>query len=195
VDRDADASALAARVLRSDPTVGAVRLVCIDGPAGAGKTSLAARLVAALEPLVGVVPVVRGDDVYEGWAVVEGCRDRVDAFAALGPQLLTWLVQPWELGRPGSHPVWDWYAGSWGASRSVPAAAVVVLEGVGLAGAALRERATLAAWVDTRGNRLHRVLERDGDALREEMLEWQRDEQRWFARDATRAGCTVRLTT
>lgn len=41
-------SELAGRVLATPPRLGSVRLVCVDGPAGSGKTTLADRLATAL---------------------------------------------------------------------------------------------------------------------------------------------------
>jgi uridine kinase len=187
---------LADRIAVAPPSVGPVRLVCVDGPAGAGKTSFAADLVRALEAAHGPVPVVHGDDVYEGWDVVAGEADRVSAFAALARRLDVWLIEPFRRGGDALLPTWDWYAGAWGATHVVPAAPVVVLEGVGLAARALREHATLTVWLDAdSGVRLERVLARDGAALREEMLAWQRDEARWHALDGTRAAADVRLST
>jgi uridine kinase len=195
VGLEEDAAAVAARALRSAPALGPVRLLCVDGPAGAGKTTLAVALVAELEPLVGPVPVVHGDDVYEGWPVVAGTPDRVDAFPLLAERLEQRLLSPWRRGADGEHPVWDWYAGAWGPTRTLPARPVAILEGVGLGAAALRAHAVVSVWVATRADRLARVLERDGADLDEQMRGWQVDEQRWFERDGTRAGATVRITT
>lgn len=187
---------LAARVSAAAPSVGPVRLVCVDGPAGAGKTSFAADLVRALAPTFGEVPVVHGDEVYEGWAVVAGEPDRVAAFAVLADRLDAWLLEPFRRGQDARLPTWDWYAGSWGVMVTVPPAPVVVLEGVGLAAHGLRENAVLTVWVDADDElRLDRVLARDGAGIRTEMLAWQRDEARWHELDGTRAAADVRIST
>lgn len=187
------------RILDFAPLVGAVRLVCVDGPAGSGKTSLAGDLAVALESLVpqaGPVPVVHGDSVYEGWDVVASAPDRVEAFDLLGSRLEGWLVDAWSDGRAGRHPVWDWSVGAWGDEVEVAAAPVVVLEGVGLAGARLRRHAVLSVWVEADpGVRLARVLERDGESLRDPMTTWQVDEDLWHARDRTRESADVRVST
>ena len=70
---DAVVSSVVASVLAAPPTLGAGRLVCVDGPAGAGKTTLAAALDRAfrdaLRPSVpATVQTLHMDDVYEGWA-------------------------------------------------------------------------------------------------------------------------------
>ena len=189
----------AARVLGCEPRVGAVRLVCIDGPAGSGKTSLAGDLAAALtaaRPQLGDVPVVHGDEVYEGWRVVADAPDRVQAFGLLAWRIRTWLLDPWRDGRTGRHPTWDWQRDRWGADTEVAARPVVILEGVGLAAAALREHAVLSIWLEADPDvRLARVLSRDGEQLRAQMTSWQHDEHEWHRLDRTRDSADVRVTT
>jgi uridine kinase len=189
-----DLDAVVARVRAARPTVGPVRLVLVDGPAGSGKTTVAAALASALED----APVVHADELYEGWAVVAGRAEPADAFAALAERISGWLLDAWEQGRPGEHPVWDWTRDRWTSEpRSVPAASVVVLEGVGMAAASLRARAVAAIWVEhpDPAERLRRVLARDGAALEAQMRRWQDEESCWFAHDGTRAGCTETLPT
>jgi uridine kinase len=189
----------AARVLGCEPRVGPVRLVCIDGPAGSGKTSLAGELAAALvaaRPELGEVPVVHGDEVYEGWDVVAAAPDRVHAFGLLAGRLDAWLLAPWREGRSGRHPAWDWHDARWGDDVEVATHPVVILEGVGLGAAALRANAVLTIWVDADAEvRLARVLARDGEQLRAQMTSWQRDENEWHRRDRTRDSADVRITT
>lgn len=187
----------AEQVAVAAPGVGAVRLVCIDGPSGSGKTTTAAALAGALEPLVGEVPVVHGDELYEGWAVVAEAPDRLAAFAALAARVDTWLLEPWRRGSAGAHPRWDWHAGRWGGAVDVPVAPVVILEGVALGARPLRAQAALSVWVEAADDdvRLPRVLARDGDALRSEMERWLVDEAAWHRQDGTRDGADARLVT
>lgn len=181
------------RIALADPTVGDVRLVCVDGPSGSGKTTLAAALASALQPAFGDVPVVHGDDLYEGWAVVAGAPDRVSAFDVLSGRVGMWLLERWRHGYPGAHPRWDWYADRWGEPVDVPLSPVVVLEGVGLGARALRAHAALTVWVEAADDavRLDRVLTRDGEGLRAEMEGWLLDEAAWHRHDGTRAGADV----
>lgn len=191
-----DVRALAARVLAARAAAGPVRLVCVDGPSGSGKTTLAAALVSELAAYVGDVPVVHGDDVYEGWDVAADEPDPVRAFTILGERLLAGLVLPWCAGRAGEHSVWDWHAGRWGAPRTVPTASVVVLEGVGLGGAALRPYASLVVWLDADpATRAARVAERDGSQVDAHMDAWRARETAWHRADRTAEHSDVRLVT
>ena len=189
-----DLDRLARRVRAAAPTVGAVRLVVVDGPAGSGKTTVAAGLAQRL----GDVPVVHADELYEGWSVVAGVEDPVAAFSTLAERVVAQLLVPWAEDRAGEHRVWDWVHGRWSPGlRTVPPAPVVVLEGVGLGAAVLRARAVAAVWVEhpDAAERLRRVLARDGAALEERMRRWQRAEAAWFAHDGTRAGSTDLVAT
>ena len=56
-------AALAEQVRAAPAKLGRTRLVCIDGPAGAGKTTFAARLADALVP---DAVVLHMDDLYDG---------------------------------------------------------------------------------------------------------------------------------
>jgi Holliday junction resolvasome RuvABC ATP-dependent DNA helicase subunit len=46
-----------------EPTLGATRLVCIDGPAGSGKTTLGTLVAASVG-----AQLVHGDDLMAGWS-------------------------------------------------------------------------------------------------------------------------------
>lgn len=174
---DGLAAALAARVRTSEPRLGGVRLVCVDGPAGAGKTTLAGLLAAALD-----APVVHLDDLYEGWSGLDGVFARLDA------QVLT----PLAAGRPGRYQRYDWHAGRFDDWVDVPLTGTLVVEGCGSAPRALAGRAVLVAYVDAPADlRLERGLVRDGEAMREQWLRWMGLEAVHLAREDTRRRADV----
>ncbi len=154
------------------PTLHDGRLVCIDGPAGSGKTTLAAAVAAATG-----AHVVHLDDLYEGW---DGL-DRVDA--QLGS-----LLAPLASGRPGSYRRYDWHAGRFAETVVVAPSPVLVLEGVGSGWSSFAALATVLVWVEVgRDLRLRRGLDRDGEAVRDRWLLWQDDEDRHHRLHDTRA--------
>jgi uridine kinase len=171
---------IAARVLATEPRCGSTRLVCIDGPAGSGKTTLAAALADAL----GGAPVVHMDDLYEGWAQELG--------NPLAARVEAWLLVGWEAGLPGMHPRFDWALGRYAQWVTVPAAPVVILEGCASGSALIRGRASLLIWVQAPvALRLQRGVERDGLALEAQWRAWQAHEAAHFAADGTRSAADV----
>ena len=167
-------------VLGSAPRCGDVRVVCIDGPAGSGKTTLAAGLAGAL----GGVPVVHLDDLYQGW--------EQDLGEPLSARLRAWLLDPWNAGLPGRHLRYDWHAGRYAEWVEVPLAPVVILEGCGSAAAGVRDRAAVVAWVEADPQvRLARGVARDGEAMTDQWLAWQRREGAHYDADRTAAAAHV----
>ena len=71
------AEAILGLALSRPPGLGATRLVCVDGPAGSGKTTLAAALVRATRRHGLSVALVHMDDVYEGWSGLADAGRRV----------------------------------------------------------------------------------------------------------------------
>ncbi|WGX94455.1 uridine kinase [Nocardioides sp. L-11A] len=172
----ASPSDLAAQVLATafarPPTLGDGRLVCIDGLAGSGKTTLA-RGLAALAP---EAVVLGTDEMLEGWRGLPGLGASVEA-----------LLRPLAAGRPGRWRRWDWYADAWAETRTVDPGPLLVLEGVGSAAAAYDELVTLLVWVEAdRDVRLARWLERDGEGMRPHWDAWLADEEALHAREGTR---------
>jgi uridine kinase len=175
VHRPESVARIADAIAAATPRCGATRLVCIDGPAGSGKTTLA----EALARSVGGAPVVHMDDLYEGWQQPLGqpMSHRVEA----------WLLLAWEAGLPGRHLRYDWACGRFDRWVTVPAAPVVILEGCGSAAAGIRDRAALVTWVQAAAAvRLRRGLHRDGRALEAQWRAWQVKEAAHFEADRTR---------
>jgi uridine kinase len=169
---------LAARVLSSPPRLGPVRLVAVDGPSGAGKSVFAERLAAALRRAGGHdAVIVHIDDLLDGW----------DDQLTFWPRLQHDVLEPLRRGRPGRYRRYDWHRGAFGdETMTVPAAGVVILEGVSAARAAIRPELTLSVFVTApRDLRLRRGLDRDGEGLRAYLENWRLGEDRHFAADAT----------
>ncbi len=175
-----------AAVRAAPPRCGPVEVVCIDGPAGSGKTTVANALALALAGAGATpeVPVVHMDDLYEGWGQVLG--------QPLGLRIEGWLLDPWAAGRAGRHPRYDWVAGRFADWVDVPAAPVVILEGCGSASQVIRERAALVVWVEAPADlRLTRGLARDGAPMEAQWRAWQAHEAAHFAADGTRAAADL----
>ena len=169
--------ALAAYVRTAAPRLGRTRLVCVDGPAGSGKTTLGDALGRELG-----AQVVHLDDLYEGWGGLPGMLANLRA----------WVLEPLAGGLDGTYRRWDWDHGRWAESHDVPAADSLVVEGVGAGQRGVREHAVLTAWVEAPwGLRLRRGVERDGEAMRPEWERWQEAESAHFATDGTAAAADV----
>lgn len=149
--RDTALPRLAGLLSGLPPSAGPVRLVGVDGYAGAGKSTFASRLADAL----GGAPVLRLDDLASH-AAFFGWMERLSA------QVLT----PLERGLPARYGVYDWVRREYASEAVLPAAPVVLLEGVGAGRAALRPWLTCLLWMDVPAERAHgRGMRRDGPEL------------------------------
>jgi uridine kinase len=174
---------LVARVTGAPPRLGTVRLVCIDGPAGSGKTTLAGLLSAALASgSFLTASVVHLDDMYEGWSGLDGVWDRLESQ----------VLAPLGRGEPGRWQRYDWVAGALAEWHDLPVPDVLVLEGCGAAPRAVDDRAVLRLFVEAPPKvGLRRGLERDGEEMREEWVRWQMRETAYFACERTRERADV----
>jgi uridine kinase len=172
---------LAARVRAAPARLGDVRLVCIDGPAGSGKTTLAGRLAAALGDAAAVVHL---DDLYAGWTIT-GAVSRLRAG----------VLRPLAVGRPGSYHRYDWTAERFAAEpTTVPVRPVLLVEGCGSSPRSLDPWTALRIWVEAPARlRMARGLARDGAGLQPQWRRWQATEAVEFAREDTRARADLRL--
>lgn len=179
------AAELAERTLAAPTTLPGVRLVTVDGPAGAGKTTFAAALADALRMRGARVGTIHLDDLYDGW---DGLDDR------LTERLADWVVTPLTEGRPIRHRVYDWHAGRYGAWRELPPADVVVVEGVGAGQPVIADVASLKIWVEAPPQVCReRGLARGGVGVAEHWAAWTRREAEHFARYRTRDRADVVL--
>jgi hypothetical protein len=162
-------------------TLGAGRLVCLDGPAGSGKTTLS----GAIDALAPGCTVVHLDDLYDGW----------DGLPRVGEQLDS-LLLPLARGEVGGYRRYDWHAGRYAGTVAVPPAPLLVLEGVGAGSAAHAHLATVTVWVGAPAElRRARALARDGTGLAGHWDAWAAAEATCFAasRVAERADLRVEI--
>jgi cytidylate kinase len=150
------------------PTCGTTRLVCVDGPAGSGKTTLG----TAVAELVGA-QLLHGDDLMSGWR----------GLSAVGSQLAAVVGTLCE-GRDAAYDRWDWHLDAYATRVPVPRADWLVVEGVGSGSALIADWTTLLVWVEVGDElRLARGLARDGVGMSEHWQQFMLDERALFAAD------------
>ncbi|MFI7385841.1 uridine kinase [Streptomyces sp. NPDC049813] len=166
LDRYAD------RVRRLPASCGPVRLVGVDGHAGSGKSTFAARLAEAL----GGAPVLRLDDLASH-----------DALFGWTGRLRAQVLEPLARGEVAHYAVYDWHARRFGAPRPLPPTDVVLVEGVGAGRRALRPRLAGLLWMElAQETAWARGRARDGAAQREFWDGWIPAEREHFTRDPSR---------
>ncbi|MEU1182842.1 hypothetical protein ABZ464_35420 [Streptomyces sp. NPDC005820] len=171
---------LAARLRRLPPSCGPVRLIGVDGHAGSGKSTFAGRLAEAL----GGAPVLHLDDI----------ASHAELFAWTG-RLLTEVIEPFGRGETAHYAPYDWRAHHFGPPRPLPAAPVVLIEGVGAGRRALRPYLARLLWLEMAPEEAWaRGRARDGEEQREFWDGWVRAEAHHFSDDPSRpyAGLLVR---
>lgn len=172
---------LAARVAAGPARLGDVRLVCLDGPAGSGKTTVAGRLAAALGEAATLVHL---EDLYAGWTLTGAVA-----------RLRAGVLRPLAEGRPGAFHRYDWVAARFASeATTVPVRPVLLVEGCGSSPRCLDPWTTLRIWVEAPPElRVARGLARDGADVEPLWRRWQGTEAAEFAREGTRGRADLRL--
>ncbi|MEJ8633732.1 hypothetical protein ABZY19_24985 [Streptomyces sp. NPDC006475] len=165
---DLEQLSLALRAL--PPSCGPVRLIAVDGHAGSGKSTFAARLAEALG---GGVPVLHLDDL----ASHEEFFDWTD-------RMLGQVVAPLSRGEEARYEPYDWVDRRFTSARTLAPAPVVLVEGVGAGRRALRPHLAWLFWMDKDADgSWQRGRLRDGDALSAFWDDWTMAETRHFLAD------------
>ena len=186
---EATARDLVRTVLDASATLGEGRLVCVDGPAGAGKTTLAGALARGFRDALRAaaadreqVRLLHMDDLFEGWSGLEA------GMATMADD----VVAPLRSGRPGRYRRYDWHRSELAEEVVVEPCQVLVVEGVGSGNAAYDAAVTLLVWLDAPSDvRLERGVARDGEPMRDHWLRWRVQEDAMFARQRTRERADV----
>lgn len=143
-------------------------LVAIDGPGGAGKSTLAASIARQL----GSSCVICLDDFARpsvpGWDQKRFRRQVLDLILA---------------GHDACYQRWDWPSDTGAEWHRVPADGIVMIEGVSATRTELGDCWDLTIWVETpRPVRLARGIERDGEAMRRQWNEvWMPEEDAYIS--------------
>ncbi len=169
---------LVARIL--DDAAQTRPVLLLDGGSGAGKTSLARRLVTELgDAGMPAVHVVSLDDLYPGW-------DGLAQASAALPELLT-----------GDHPGyrrWEWRGNRPGARVEVDPRAPLLVEGCGALTPATAAFATTTMWLAMApGRRKQLALARDGEDYAQNWRRWAGQERRHWHEHRPRELADVRL--
>ncbi|MCG7207983.1 uridine kinase family protein [Streptomyces arenae] len=162
------------------PSCGPVRLVAVDGHAGSGKTTFAGRLAAAL----GGAPVLHLDDI----------ASHEELFDWTG-RLLTQVIKPLGRGETAHYSPYDWRTRRFGPPRPLPAAPVVLVEGVGAGRRALRPYLARLLWMELpHEESWARGRIRDGAEQRDFWVRWVAAERDHFAEDPSRPHADLLVT-
>lgn len=170
----------AARVadrLRRGPGRGQAFVLAVDGPSGAGKTTLAACVAAQVG-----AGLFHMDDIYPGWTGLErGAQSLVD-----------WVLRPLSEHRPAVWHRYDWYAGRYAEARTIRVGQPLVVEGVGAYSRQSAPFLHLTVWVEAAASeRRTRVESRDGDSTAETWDLWAAQERAFHTRHHTREAADV----
>jgi len=178
-----DALAAALLVISRAPTrCGTTKVVAVDGPSGGGKTDFASALAARLPHAL----VLHMDDLYPGW---DGLMQAVS-------DLHTQVLTPIARGGQASYRRWDWEHGRYDERQSLPATALLLVEGVGSGAEPGWALESALIWVEAdRDERFRRAVQRDGESYLPHWQRWATHEEVLFALDTTRSRADLIINT
>ncbi|MET9631356.1 (d)CMP kinase [Lentzea sp. NPDC006480] len=159
------------------PRLGDTRLVAVDGPTGAGKSTFAEKLAEQLG-----AQLIKTDH-FATWE---------DPTTLWWPKLAR-ALDAIENGQEAGYRITDWSAGfpreDEGPEVTISPQRTIILEGFSSARKAIAPKLSLAIFVEhgDEASRLERAVARDGERHRHHFIRWQQYERGWFVVDKTRA--------
>ena len=152
-------------------------LIAIDGRAGAGKTTLAARFFDELS-VDKTVEVIHMDDLYDGWenALDEGLTKTLESIVNAHNNNVSIKID-----------IFNWELMSFDSKEEINPVDILILEGVGAGQKVVRDAGATLYWLDIDAEvGIQRVLNRDGNQIASQMKQWQISQEIHFIRDKTR---------
>ena len=161
-------------------------IITIDGPAGAGKTTLASHLSTSLGNYFST-SVIHMDDLYNGWE---------DPFSAPFIEALNTITDSHAKKIACAIPRFDWSMGRYGPAKTYQPAQLLILEGVGSSTSQIRDVVSASIWIDIKPEvGLQRVLTRDGTSIATEMQQWLKTQETFFTAEKSAELADFALTT
>jgi len=152
-------------------------LIAIDGRAGAGKTTLAAKFFEELS-VDKSVQVIHMDDLYNGWN---------NALDERLTKILELIVNAHHNKVAFEIEIFNWNSMSFDSKEEINPVDILILEGVGAGQKVVRDAGATLYWLDIDAEvGIQRVLNRDGNQIASQMKQWQISQEIHFMRDKTR---------
>ena len=149
--------------------------LAIDGVAGSGKTTLASRLCGDLKNC----QVVHMDDLYEGWNDPLSQRLMV--------KVIRELLEPFNQQIPIRYQKFDWILNRFDKFEDLKTSNILILEGVGSGQREFRKYLSKTIWVEYDPSQgFDRVIARDGEGIRGEMVNFLLDQNKHFIAELTK---------
>jgi cytidylate kinase len=180
-DTDAVARCLTL-IAAAEPRCGDTVVVAVDGPSGAGKTTLTRALRRHLDR----APVLHLDALYPGW----------DGLPLTPAILHDRVLAPLARGQRAAYQRFDWEAGAFAEEHEVRAAPLLLVEGCGAGAWPGFAYVSVLIWVEAPTEvRYERGIARDGEAYRPNWERWAASERALFRADRTRERADLVLDT
>ena len=159
---------------------GETKVVCIDGPAGSGKTTLANSLSKYLDNC----PIVHMDEIYEGWGEALSQKTTND--------LYQWIIEPLLKKQLIEFFKFDWTISKRNKKVVIRSHSYLIIEGVGSSVKKVSEHASLKIWIEVNQSLgIERVLKRDGQQIKDQMKNWQIQELNYFNENKTKENSNI----
>jgi uridine kinase len=163
---------VAAMWAAAEPRCGSVNVLAIDGPAGAGKTTLAADLAA-----ISGAATVHLDDLYAGWT-------GLGAGIALVRRT---VLAPLSRGHAIAVPTYDWARNEYTSLTPLNVGRLLIVEGVGAGALELEDLVSVLVYLDAAPTtRRAQALGRGGEGFEDRWDEWAAVEARYWESDRPR---------